>query len=173
MIRSMFSAISGLRSHQSMMDVVSNNISNVNTSGFKSSSTVFEDVLNQSVRGAGQATATTGGTNPSSIGLGVKVGAINTNFTQGSLQRTGRATDFAIQGDGFFVAQNPDGREYTRAGSFNVDALGRIVTNGGGFVQGWQADSTGNVTTTAPIGMPPPTILPSVTRSGCTPAIAP
>ena len=147
--------------------------------GARTQAAEFDDAGNAQTF-AGQATATTGGTNPSSIGLGVKVGAINTNFTQGSLQRTGRATDFAIQGDGFFVAQNPDGREYTRAGSFNVDALGRIVTNGGGFVQGWQADSTGNVTTTAPIGnitvpvgdLVPPVRSTSVTVGGNLPADA-
>ena len=151
MIRSMFSAISGLRNHQTMMDVVGNNISNVNTSGFKSSSTVFEDVLSQTIRGAGQATATIGGTNPNVIGLGSKIAAITTSFAQGSLQRTGRSTDFAIQGDGFFVADSAAGRRYTRAGSFAVDALGRITTNDGSFIQGWQADTTGAVSTTAPI----------------------
>lgn len=152
MIRSMFSAISGLRNHQTMMDVVGNNIANVNTNGFKSSSTVFEDVLSQTFRGAGLATATTGGTNPNVIGLGARVSSIATSFSQGSLQRTGRSTDFAIQGDGFFVVQSETGRTYTRAGSFAVDALGRITTNDGGFVQGWQADQSGNLSTTAPIG---------------------
>lgn len=152
MIRSMFSAISGLRNHQTMMDVVGNNISNVNTNGFKSSSTIFEDVLSQTFRGAGLATATTGGTNPNTIGLGSRVATIATSFAQGSLQRTGRSTDFAIQGDGFFVVQSGEGRTYTRAGSFAVDALGRIVTAEGGFVQGWQADQAGTVSTTAPIG---------------------
>ncbi|MFN8051651.1 MAG: flagellar hook protein FlgE [Acidimicrobiales bacterium] len=152
MIRSMFSAISGLRNHQTMMDVVGNNIANVNTNGFKSSSTVFEDVLSQTSRGAGQPSATIGGTNPNTIGLGSRVAGITTSFAQGSLQRTGRSTDFAIQGDGFFVVDSLGGREYTRAGSFSVDALGRITTNSGGFVQGWQADNTGKVSTTAPIG---------------------
>lgn len=152
MIRSMFSAISGLRNHQTMMDVVGNNIANVNTNGFKSSTTVFEDVLSQSIRGAGQASTSTGGTNPNVIGLGSRVSAITTSFSQGSLQRTGRSTDFAIQGDGFFVVNSQGGRQYSRAGSFAVDALGRITTNSGGFVQGWQADNTGAVSTTQPIG---------------------
>jgi flagellar hook protein FlgE len=134
-----------------MMDVVGNNIANVNTNGFKSSSTVFEDVLSQTFRGAGLATATTGGTNPNAIGLGSRVSSIATSFAQGSLQRTGRSTDFAIQGDGFFVAQSPTGRTYTRAGSFAVDALGRVVTADGSFVQGWQADQQGVVSTTQPI----------------------
>jgi len=173
MIRSMFSAISGLRNHQTMMDVVGNNISNVNTTGFKSSSTIFEDVLSQTFRGAGLATATTGGTNPNVIGLGSRVASIATNFAQGSLQRTGRSTDFAIQGDGFFVVQGAGGRTYTRSGSFAVDALGRITANDGGFVQGWQADQLGNVSTTSPIGsitipvgdLVPP-VLTTVVRAG-------
>ena len=95
--------------------------------------------------------STIGGTNPNTIGLGSRVAGITTSFAQGSLQRTGRSTDFAIQGDGFFVVDSVSGRQYTRAGSFSVDALGRITTNGGGFVQGWQADNIGNVSTTAPI----------------------
>jgi len=152
MLRSMFSAISGLRNHQTMMDVVGNNISNVNTSGFKSSAVVFEDVLQQSVRGAGVASDDAGGTNPIAIGLGSRLAAINTSFAQGSLQRTGRSTDFAIQGDGFFITEQVGNIAYTRAGSFSVDALGRIVTNEGAFVQGWQADQFGAVATAGPIG---------------------
>ena len=173
MIRSMFSAISGLRNHQTMMDVVGNNISNVNTNGFKSSSTVFEDVLSQTFRGAGLATATTGGTNPNTIGLGSRVSSIATSFAQGSLQRTGRSTDFAIQGDGFFVVQSGDGRTYTRAGSFAVDALGRITTSDGGFIQGWQADQQGQVSTTQvitnitiPVGDLVPPVQTGVVRAG-------
>ncbi len=180
MIRSMFSAISGLRNHQTMMDVVGNNIANVNTTGFKSSSTVFEDVLSQTFRGAGLATATTGGTNPNVIGLGSRVASISTNFSQGSLQRTGRSTDFAIQGDGFFVVQAETGRTYTRSGSFEVDALGRITTSAGGFVQGWQADQAGNLATTSPIGpitipvgdLVPPTLTGTVRAGGNLPADA-
>jgi len=152
MIRSMFSAISGLRNHQTMMDVVGNNISNVNTTGFKSSAVVFEDVLSQRVQGAGQAVGNSGGTNPIGIGLGSRVASITTSFAQGSLQRTGRSTDFAIQGDGFFVTNQNGEAQYTRSGSFSVDALGRVVTNSGAFVQGWQADAVGNVSTTGPIG---------------------
>ena len=152
MIRSMFSAISGLRNHQTMMDVVGNNIANVNTSGFKSSAIVFEDVLSQSFRGAGAATATGGGTNPTTVGLGSRVSAITTSFAQGSLQRTGRSTDFAIQGDGFFIADQAGETHYTRAGSMSVDALGRLVTNSGAFIQGWQADQLGVISTTGTIG---------------------
>ncbi|MGB3412747.1 MAG: flagellar basal-body rod protein FlgF [Microthrixaceae bacterium] len=152
MIRSMFSAVSGLRNHQTMMDVVGNNIANVNTAGYKSSTTVFQDVLSQTLRGSGRATSTTGGTNPAQIGLGSKVAGITTNFSQGSLQLTGRATDFAIQGDGFFVVNQGGNQLYTRAGSFSPDALGRLVTQEGALMQGWTADSSGAVNSSGAIG---------------------
>jgi flagellar hook protein FlgE len=143
MIRSMFSAISGLRNHQTMMDVVGNNISNVNTTGFKSSSVVFQDVLSQSLRGGGQPSTGVGGTNPAMVGLGSKVGAITTSFNQGALQRTGRATDMAIQGDGFFTVSLAGQQLFTRSGAFSVDATGNLVTQEGAFVQGWQANNAG------------------------------
>jgi flagellar hook protein FlgE len=151
MIRSMFSAISGLRNHQTMMDVVGNNISNVNTTGFKSSTTVFQDVLSQIIRGGGAAQAELGGTNPAQVGLGSRIAAITTNFGQGALQRTGRATDLAIQGDGFFVVQQAGQELFTRAGSFSIDALGRLVTQEGGFIMGWGADGAGQLNTNAGI----------------------
>lgn len=152
MIRSMFSAISGLRNHQTMMDVVGNNISNVNTTGFKSSTTVFQDVLSQMVRGGGAAQEELGGTNPAQVGLGSRIAAITTNFGQGALQRTGRATDLAVQGDGFFVVEQAGQELFTRAGSLSIDALGRLVTQEGGFVQGWGADAAGDVNTNAGVG---------------------
>jgi flagellar hook protein FlgE len=149
MIRSMYSAVSGLRNHQTMMDVVGNNVANVNTAGFKSSTTVFQDVLSQVLRGAGLGTAGVGGTNPSQVGLGSRIAGITTDFGQGGLQRTGRSTDFAIQGDGFFVTQFAGQQLFTRAGSFSVDASGRLTTQDGGLVQGWQADAIGGVNTNA------------------------
>lgn len=152
MIRSMFSAISGLRNHQTMMDVVGNNIANVNTTGFKSSSVVFQDVLSQMLRGSGAPTSTLGGTSPAQVGLGARLASITTNFGQGALQRTGRATDLAIQGDGFFTVQRDGQTLYTRNGVFSVDALGRIVTQDGAFLQGWAADTEGKVQTNGPVG---------------------
>src|SRR5690606_36710114 len=137
MIRSMISAISGLRNHQTMMDVVGNNISNVNTTGFKSSTTVFQDVLSQVVRGAGAADAELGGTNPAQVGLGSRIAAITTNFGQGALQRSGRASDLAIPGAGFFVFEQAGQLLFTRAVSFSLDALCRLVTLVGAFIQGW------------------------------------
>jgi flagellar hook protein FlgE len=133
------------------MDVVGNNISNVNTTGFKSSQAVFSEVLSQTIRGAGAATGTTGGSNPAQIGLGSRVSAVTSSFSQGALQVTSRSTDFAIQGDGFFMVDQGGERLYTRAGSFSVDALGRLVTQDGGLIQGWQSQG-GNVTTTGPTG---------------------
>jgi flagellar hook protein FlgE len=139
-----------------MMDVVGNNISNVNTTGFKSSQAVFSEVLSQTIRGAGAATGTTGGSNPAQIGLGSRVSAVTSSFSQGALQVTSRSTDFAIQGDGFFVVDQGGERLYTRAGSFSVDALGRLVTQDGGLIQGWQSTG-GNVSTTGPTG---PIVIP-------------
>ena len=139
MLRSMYSGISGLRSHQTMMDVVGNNIANVNTTGYKSSATVFQDVLSQTLQGAGAPANGRGGTNPAQVGLGVKVAGINTNFQQGASQSTGRATDLAIQGDGFFAVRQGQESIYTRSGSFNFDQSGTLVSSTGAVVQGWLA----------------------------------
>jgi len=152
MLRSMFAAVTGLRSHQAFMDVVGNNIANVNTTGYKSSNVLFEDLLSQELRGAGAPGPDQGGTNPAQIGLGVRLTGVTVNFAQGATQLTGRSTDFAIQGDGFFVVDQGGTRAYTRNGSFSLDANGNLVTADGGFVQGWQADQNGNVSTNASVG---------------------
>ena len=152
MLRSMFAGVSGLRSHQVMMDVVGNNIANVNTTGYKSSTAIFSDVLSQTLRGAGlPSLGTSGGSNAAQIGLGVRLQAIQMSFAQGATQLTGRATDFAIQGDGLFVVDVAGTRAFSRAGSFNLDALGQLVTPEGGLVQGWQANN-GAVNTNSSIG---------------------
>jgi flagellar hook protein FlgE len=153
MLRSMFAAVSGLRAHQSYMDVVGNNIANVNTTGYKSSGAIFQDLLSQTINGAGAPIdMTKGGTNPAQVGLGVRLSSIQTNFAQGASQLTGRATDFAIQGDGLFVINQGGVQGFTRAGSFSLDGLGQLVDPDGGFVQGWQADTKGNLNTNAAIG---------------------
>ncbi|SHN64870.1 flagellar hook protein FlgE [Geodermatophilus obscurus] len=151
MLRSMNSAISGLRAHQTKLDVTGNNIANVNTVGYKASQTVFEDTLSQVMRNGSAPTAQSGGTNPAQVGLGVKVAGITTNFEQGSAQNTGRSTDFMISGDGFFVTRAGNEQLYTRAGSFNYDAFGNLVTPDGAQLQGWMA-TAGVVDTNRPIG---------------------
>ncbi|TFD24820.1 flagellar hook protein FlgE [Cryobacterium lyxosi] len=139
MLRSLYSGISGLRSHQTMLDVTGNNIANVNTTAFKASATQFQDTLSQLTEAAGGATATTGGTNPAQVGLGVQVAGISTNFAQGSAQSTGKTTDLMISGDGFFITSLGGESLYTRAGSFNFDSAGRLVSPDGAIVQGWGA----------------------------------
>lgn len=139
MLRSLFSGISGLRSHQTMLDVTGNNIANVNTPGFKSSSTQFQDTLSQLVQGAGAPGADAGGQNPAQVGLGVQLAGISTNFAQGSAQYTGRASDLMVSGDGFFVVQSGGETLYTRAGAFEFDPQGRLVTQDGALVMGWNA----------------------------------
>ena len=143
MMRSMFSGISGLRNHQTMMDVVGNNIANVNTSGYKSQRATFQESLFQVVRGATGGQPAQGGTNPLQLGLGTQMGSIDTVFGQGAPQVTGRVTDLAIQGDGFFVVTGPQGEErYTRSGDFGFDSVqgagnvGRLVTPEGLLVRG-------------------------------------
>jgi flagellar hook protein FlgE len=141
MLRSMFSAISGLRAHQTKMDVTGNNIANVNTVGFKGSQTVFQDTLSQVIRAGGAPAQDRGGTNPAQVGLGVKVAAITTNWTQGATQSTGRSTDFMIEGDGFFVTRSGTEELYTRAGSFDFDGTGKLVTPDGSVLRGWMAQN--------------------------------
>jgi flagellar hook protein FlgE len=151
-LRSMFSAISGLRAHQTKMDVTGNNIANVNTVGFKSQQTVFQDTLSQVIRAGGAPAADRGGTNPAQVGLGVKVAATTTNWTQGATQSTGRSTDFMIEGDGFFVTRSGTENLYTRAGSFDFDGEGKLVTPNGGVLQGWMANAAGVVNSNGPTG---------------------
>jgi flagellar hook protein FlgE len=151
-LRSMFSAVSGLRAHQTKMDVTGNNIANVNTVGYKGSQTVFQDTLSQVVRAGGAAAADRGGTNPAQVGLGVKLAATTTNWTQGATQTTGRSTDFMIEGDGFFVTRAGTENLYTRAGSFDFDGEGKLVTPNGGVLQGWMANAAGVVNSNGPVG---------------------
>jgi flagellar hook protein FlgE len=153
MMRSMFSAISGLRAHQTWMDVIGNNIANVNTTGFKVGRVRFTDILSQLVRGASGPTETRGGINPLQIGLGAVVGAVDTIHTQGALQLTGKPSDLAIQGDGFFVVSDGSQTLYTRDGAFDIGSDLRLVNPSNGFyVLGWQADANGNVDTAGPVG---------------------
>ena len=147
MMRSMFSGVSGLRAHQLQMDVIGNNISNVNTVGYKSSRVTFQEVYNQTLKSATGPTATRGGTNPTQLGLGVSVGSIDVLHTRSGAQRTDKATDLSIEGEGFFVVSDGESNYYTRAGNFDIDRLGNFVTSNGLTVMGWQRNQP---TSTAP-----------------------
>ncbi|KQP63309.1 MULTISPECIES: flagellar hook-basal body complex protein [unclassified Nocardioides] len=146
MLRSLFAGISGLRVNQTMLDVTGNNIANANTTGFKSSTTVFSDTLSQMLTGASGANANRGGTNPIQVGLGVQVAGTASNLSQGSAQMTGRSTDLMIQGDGMFVVRFGNEQLYTRAGAFTFDESGTLVTPSGARVQGYALDAAGDPT---------------------------
>ncbi|MCP4138156.1 MAG: flagellar hook protein FlgE [bacterium] len=140
MMRSLFAGVSGLKNHQTRMDVVGNNISNVNTYGFKSSRVTFQDMLSQTIAGAAKPEENKGGINPKQVGLGMTIASVDRIFTQGSIQTTGNMTDLAISGDGFFVMGEGDKKYYTRAGTFGLDKEGTMVNPANGFkVQGWAA----------------------------------
>ncbi len=150
MMRSLFSGVSGLKNHQVKMDVIGNNISNVNTVGFKSGRVTFQESLTQMLRDASRPYGTTGGINPMQIGLGTSIGSIDTSFEQGNLETTGNTTDLAIQGDAFFVLNDGISEYYARAGNFVVDGEGRLVHPQNGFVvQGKIADAQGEITSGA------------------------
>lgn len=143
MMRSMFSGVSGLRAHQLKMDTIGNNIANVNTVGFKSQRTTFQEVFNQTLRGAGSPQQGKGGTNPQQVGLGISLSSIDTFHSRGAVQRTDNLTDLAINGDGFFLLSNSaDGlsRSYTRAGNFSLDDDGNLVAANGFKVLGYMTD---------------------------------
>ncbi|MBP2650218.1 MAG: flgE 2 [Firmicutes bacterium] len=142
MMRSLFAGVSGLKNHQTRMDVIGNNIANVNTVGFKYSRTNFQDVLSQTIQGASSAQGNKGGTNPMQVGLGVGMASIDTIFTDGSFQPTGKLTDLSIQGQGFFVLHDASGNNiYTRAGNFDFDKQGNFLVPGTGYkVMGYQAN---------------------------------
>ena len=148
MMRSLYSGVSGLKSHQIRMDVIGNNISNINTVGFKGSRAVFSDTLSQLQSAASAPTTSRGGVNPRQIGLGVSVESIDLIFTDSSPQSTGRNTDLALSGNGLFVLKTGDQEYYTRNGSFSFDEEGYYVMPGNGLrVQGWNADDDGSINT--------------------------
>lgn len=135
MMKSMYSGVAGLRTHQTGMDVIGNNIANVNTTGFKAQRAIFTDVIYQKLSSASAAGDTMGGTNPQQIGLGVSVNTIDTDFTPGSPQSTGYGLDLCLSGDGFFMLQDTDeGTIYTRLGNFKLDHQGNLVNGAGLYV---------------------------------------
>jgi flagellar hook protein FlgE len=153
-----------------MLDVTGNNIANVNTTGYKATAVQFQDTLSQLTQGATAPGANNGGGNPAQVGLGVLVSGITTNFTQGSAQSTGRATDMMISGDGYFVTKQGTQTTYTRAGAFDLDAEGRLVTTDGKIVQGWTGVN-GVINTGGAVGnvqLPDGAIAPAVATSQAT-----
>ncbi len=154
MMRSLWAGVSGLQAHQVAMDVEGNNIANVNTSGFKYSRANFSDMLSQTTKIATAPQGDLGGKNPMQVGLGTEVNSVTRIFSQGSVQTTGKTTDLAIQGDGFFVVSQDGGvtYKYSRNGDFVFDSNGNFVTNNGLVAQGWVRDpETGKIDTAAPI----------------------
>src|SRR5512133_4157195 len=144
MIRSMFTAISSLNMHQKYLDVVSNNLANANTTGYKASRVLFQDQFSQMLASGSAPADPLGGTNPAQIGLGVRLGYVSPNFTQGSLQSTGRSMDLGVQGDGFFVYGQDAGRRYSREGSMSLDSNGYLVNSASGMrTQGWLTGANG------------------------------
>lgn len=157
MMRAMYSGITGLKNFQLQMDVVGNNIANVNTTGFKASRVTFETTLLQTLKAGKSPENQYGGTNPMQVGLGSKISSVDKIFSQGSFQNTGKKTDLAIQGDGFFVLSDSQGNYFSRAGNFTLDSSGFLVNPSSGLkLQGWSAKIGTNgqryVDTNEPIG---------------------
>jgi flagellar hook protein FlgE len=153
---SMFIGVSGLEAYQNQIDVVSNNIANVGTTGYKGQDVNFQDLIYQNQTYATAPTQTTGGVNGQQVGLGVKIGSIDTNFTQGGLQTTGVNTNLAMNGDGFFILRQPNGSSapvYTRNGDFSLNANGLLYDPSSGMaVQGYLAGKNGQITQTGTPG---------------------
>ena len=149
MMRSLFSGVAGLKTHQTRMDVIGNNIANVNTVGFKASSANFKDMFYQNISSATGPDAATGtaGTNAKQIGLGSQIASITTNITeQGGTSATNRALDLAINGDSFLIVKSGGATYFSKAGALNVDEQGTLysLTNGG-TIQGWMANANGEI----------------------------
>ncbi|MDO9536584.1 MAG: flagellar hook protein FlgE [Bacillota bacterium] len=142
MLRSLSTAVSGLRNHQIKLDVVGNNIANVNTVSYKSEVTRFQDIFSQTLRGATAPMKGRGGVNPMQIGLGMEISSIDTVHTQGAITSTGRETDLAIEGRGFFVVSNGQQNYYTRDGSLVRDSSGVLVNANGLKLMGWVGEKT-------------------------------
>ena len=136
MSQSFYTAISGISSAQAMLEVVSNNLANMNTTAYKSSSVNFETVYSNTISAGSGSTDTTGGTNPIQVGLGASLASISTNYTQGTVESTGDDSDLNIQGKGYFCLQGNDGLLLSRAGDFSLDSNDNLVSSGGYKVYG-------------------------------------
>ena len=161
MMRSLYSGVTGLTTHQTRMDVIGNNIANVNTYGFKSSRTTFKDIYYQTVKSPAAGTDTFAGNNPTEVGYGVQLGSIDKNMSRSSFAGTDRTFDLAISGEGFFIVGKPEANggqgggnngmrdiTYTRNGNFTLDSTGNLVNANNKFVLG-TTNSDGNADTLA------------------------
>lgn len=149
MLQAMFSGVSGLQVHQTRLNVIGNNIANVNTIGFKAGRVTFADQLSQTLRSASSPSSASGGQNPAQVGLGAALGAVDTVQAQGNLQTTGKPTDMAMQGNGFFIVSSGNSVVYTRDGSFDLDSSGVLVNPASGLkLLGYVADQSGDIDTT-------------------------
>ena len=155
MLRSMYSAVSGLSVNQKSMDVIGNNIANVNTIGYKQGRAVFQDLMSQTLIGGKTPTDSRGGINPRQVGAGAYLAAVDNIFEQGVLKSTNRTGDLAIEGEGLFVVRGEGAQQnfYTRAGDFNFDSSGTLTNPSGYKVQGWMSDpATGELNADATVG---------------------
>ena len=149
---SMFTAVTGLLANQERMDVIANNIANVGTTGYRGSRALFKDLFSATLQGGSAASATSGGSNPQQVGLGVTVGAIDIDFGAGSPTTTGVSSDLAIQGNGFFVLSDGANLTYTRDGTFGTNTEGYLYDPGTGtYVQGYMADTSGVIAENTPL----------------------
>jgi flagellar hook protein FlgE len=152
-VSALFTAVTGLRSFQTKLDVIANNIANVNTTGFRSGRVMFQDLFSQTLSGGSGPVGTLGSTNAQQVGLGVSVSSIDTDHSQGGLTSTGVSSDLAIQGNGFFILGDGTNSTFTRDGSFSVSTGGFLIDSGTGlFVQGYDADVNGVVNSNTVIG---------------------
>ncbi|MBS1705655.1 MAG: flagellar hook protein FlgE [Armatimonadetes bacterium] len=152
MLQAMLAGVASIKAQQTRMNVIGNNLANVNTTAYKGTRVTFQDMLSQTIRGAGRSTDSIGGTNPLQYGLGVLIGSTDTFSEQGSLNATNRPSDLAIQGNGFFLTSNGLRTAYTRDGSFDLDANGDLVHRATGErVLGWDFVKQGAATTSTPI----------------------
>ncbi len=152
MLRSLYSGISGVKNQQAQMDVISNNIANVNTTGFKSNRITFADALSETISGARGTAGNFGGANPIQLGRGAVISSVDTNFKQGSLDSTSQVTDLALNGKGFFVVTDGSRNYYSRAGAFQIQEDGSLMSQGGAYyVMGRTANSDGKLPSTTAI----------------------
>jgi flagellar hook protein FlgE len=144
--KSMFNGISGMRNLSQSLDVISNNIANVSTIGYKAQRMTFADALSQTMKYATGPSGASGGTNPVQIGLGSQIGSVSTIFSQGTVEKSGVFSDLSLDGDGFFMVKKDSTNYYTRNGQFVLDAQGQLVNaSSGAVLQGYLADTQGNI----------------------------